>query len=144
MQFLLRPVLMAAGTVSLGLGIIGIFVPILPTTPFLLLSAACYARSSERFLHWLLNNRWFGGYIRNYREGRGMPRSTMILTLAALWATLVLSASFAVSSGWMRVLLAVIGVGVTIHLLKLKTHHRSTVPPDFLASSTPNPASDES
>ena len=144
MRSLLRPVLIAAGTVSLGLGVIGIFVPILPTTPFLLLSAACYARSSERFLHWLLNNRWFGAYIRNYREGRGMPRSSKILTLVALWATLGLSAIFAVSTGWMRLLLVVIGVGVTIHLLRLKTYDRSSDRPDFLVAAAPNPASDES
>ena len=59
-----------AGTVCLILGIIGIILPILPTTPFLLLAAGCYARSSERFYNWLLNNRILGSYIRNYREGK--------------------------------------------------------------------------
>jgi uncharacterized protein len=121
MRSILRPLLIVIGTLCVILGLIGIFLPILPTTPFLLLAAACYARSSDRFLHWLLNNRFFGVYIRNYREGRGMARSTKILTLTALWLTLGLSAAFATSALWLRLLLAIIGTGVTIHLLRLKT-----------------------
>jgi uncharacterized membrane protein YbaN (DUF454 family) len=121
MRSILRPLLIVIGTIAVVLGVVGMFVPILPTTPFLLLAAACYARSSERFLHWLLHNRLFGAYIRNYREGRGMPRTTKILTLAALWFTLGLSAAFATSALWLRLLLAGIGIGVTIHLLRLRT-----------------------
>jgi len=68
-----RKLLIIAGTISTAIGIIGIFVPILPTTPFLLLAAACYLRSSPRFYHWLVNNRFFGIYVRNYLQGRGMP-----------------------------------------------------------------------
>ena len=64
------------------------FVPVLPTTPFLLLAAICYARSSERFYHWLLNNRWFGEYLKNYREGRGIPLREKTLTVLALWLTI--------------------------------------------------------
>jgi hypothetical protein len=112
---------MLAGTLAVILGVLGMFLPILPTTPFLLLAAACYARSSDRFLNWLLNNPYFGTYIRNYREGRGMPRTTKILTLAALWLTLGMSAVFATSALWLRLLLALIGTGVTIHLLRLRT-----------------------
>jgi len=122
MHSLMRPLLITIGTLSVALGVVGMFIPILPTTPFLLLAAACYARSSERFLDWLLNNRWFGEYIRSYREGRGMPRSTKILTLLALWVTLALSAAFATSAWWLRLLLAVMGFGVTVHLVKLKTY----------------------
>ena len=121
MRSLLRPLLLVLGTLFVILGVVGVFLPILPTTPFLLLAAACYARSSDRFLHWLLNNRLFGDYIRNYREGRGMPRSTKLLTLVALWLTLGLSAAFATSALWLRLLLAAVGTGVTIHLLRLKT-----------------------
>ena len=68
-----RYLLIISGTIFLGFGIVGIFLPILPTTPFLLLSAACYARSSQRFYYWLMNNKWFGNYIKNYNEGRGVP-----------------------------------------------------------------------
>ncbi len=67
----LRALLTIVGTVFVSLGIVGIFIPILPTTPFLLLAAACYAKSSQRFYHWLLSNRWFGAYIGNYRQKRG-------------------------------------------------------------------------
>ena len=122
MRSLIRPLLIAIGTLSVALGVLGMFVPILPTTPFLLLAAACYARSSDRFLHWLLHNRWFGTYIRDYREGRGMPRSTKLLTLLALWVTLALSATLATPAWWMRIMLLVVGVGVTIHLLRIKTY----------------------
>ena len=69
----IRLLLIIAGTVSVGLGIIGMFIPLLPTTPFLLLAAACYARSSQRLYHWLLYNKWFGKYIRNYLQRKGIP-----------------------------------------------------------------------
>jgi len=122
MHSLLRPLLITVGTLSVALGVVGIFVPILPTTPFMLLAAACYARSSDRFLHWLLHNRPFGAYILNYREGRGMPRSTKILTLLALWTTLSISAAFAAEAWWVRLVLLGVGLGVSIHLLKLRTY----------------------
>ena len=82
------------GTISLGLGCIGIILPILPTTPFLLLSVACYYKSSERMHSWLLNNKLFGSYIRNYKEGNGIPLKTKILTLVFLWAAISYSAFF--------------------------------------------------
>jgi len=123
MHPLMRPLLIVAGTLSVLLAVVGMFIPILPTTPFLLLAAACYARSSDRFLNWLLNNRAFGSYIRNYREGRGMPRTTKILTLLALWITLGLSAAFAVAAWWGQLLLLVVGMGVTTHLLRIPTFH---------------------
>ena len=63
--------LILVGSLSIGLAFLGIFLPLLPTTPFLLLAAACYLRSSDRFYHWLIYHKWFGNYIRNYREGRG-------------------------------------------------------------------------
>jgi len=83
-QKLVRVVLIVAGTFSIALGILGIFVPVLPTTPFLLLAAACYARSSQRFYDWLLNNKYFGNYIRNYRERKAIPLKGKVLALALL------------------------------------------------------------
>jgi hypothetical protein len=133
MRSLMRPLLIAIGTLAVALAVVGMFVPILPTTPFLLLAAACYARSSDRFLNWLLHNRWFGAYIRNYREGRGMPRLTKILTLSGLWATLVLSGSFAVSAWWLRLVLVAVGAGVTLHLLRIPTY---TPGPDVVGPAT--------
>ncbi|MDZ4197704.1 MAG: YbaN family protein [Kiritimatiellia bacterium] len=113
--------LMVCGSLSLALGVVGLFLPVLPTTPFLLLAAACYARSSKRFYDALLTNRWCGEYIRNYREGRGIPRRVKGFTLLLLWLTIGSSAVFAVSLWWVKLLLLGIAVAVTIHLLWLKT-----------------------
>ena len=115
-----RRLLIAAGTVSTGLGIIGIFVPILPTTPFLLLAAACYMRSSERFYRWLTNNRVFGAYVRNYIEGRGMPMRIKVFTILLLWLTIGLSITFAVQNSVVRIILISIAIGVTVHIALIR------------------------
>ena len=115
-----RRLLIGAGTLSTGLGIIGIFVPILPTTPFLLLAAACYMRSSERFYQWLINNRIFGAYVRNYIEGRGMPVRIKIFTILLLWLAIGLSIAFAVQNSVVRVVLVSIAVGVTVHIALIR------------------------
>jgi len=120
-QPLVKALLVAGGSASLALGVIGIFIPILPTTPFLLLAAVCYARSSRRCHHWLLHNRWFGTIIRDYREGRGMPRSRKILTIVALWLTIGSTAVGAVEDWWVRLALLAVACAVTIHLLRIKT-----------------------
>ncbi len=116
-----RILLIVCGTLFVALGAIGIVVPILPTTPFLLLAAFCYARSSQRFLQWLLTNRWFGRYIKNYREGRGLPLREKVLTIAALWLAILFSVLHVVSALWLRLLLIVTAVGVTVHLVCIKT-----------------------
>lgn len=115
-----RRLLIAAGTLSTGLGIIGIFIPILPTTPFLLLAAACYMRSSQRFYQWLINNRVFGAYVRNYIEGRGMPVKMKILTILLLWLAIGLSVTLGVQNIVIRVVLVCIAVGVTAHIILIK------------------------
>jgi uncharacterized membrane protein YbaN (DUF454 family) len=115
-----RRLLIGAGTLSTGLGIIGIFVPILPTTPFLLLAAACYMRSSERFYQWLINNRIFGAYVRNYIEGRGMPVRIKIFTILLLWLAIGLSIAFGVQNIVIRIVLICIAIGVTAHIVLIK------------------------
>ena len=119
---LFRWILIIAGTIFLGFGIIGIFLPILPTTPFLLLSAACYARSSQRFYNWLMNNKWFGNYIKNYREGRGIPLKFKILTISLLWLTILTSIYFVINNFLIEMILIIIAIGVTIHILTIKTY----------------------
>lgn len=121
--------LIACGSLSVALGVVGMFLPILPTTPFLLLAAACYARSSRRFYVWLLTNRWCGDYIRNYREGRGIPLRQKALTIALLWLTIGASATFAVSIWWVRLLLLVVASAVTLHLLHIPTYRSEAVQP---------------
>ncbi len=121
-QKTVRALLLVAGTLSLTLGAIGIFLPILPTTPFLLLSAACYMRSSQSMHKWLLGNRWFGEYIRNYQQGRGIPFKTKLVTLAFLWATIIYSTIIPLDEVLIaQVALLLIAFGVSIHLLRLPT-----------------------
>lgn len=121
-QRVLRALLIVAGTISLALGTIGLFLPILPTTPFLLLSAACYMRSSERLHDWLLNNRWFGEYIKNYQSGRGIPMKTKIIALSFLWLAILYSTFFVVDEIMIaQIALLIIAAGVSLHLLRLPT-----------------------
>jgi len=115
-----QKILFIAGSISVAIGVVGIFVPLLPTTPFLLLAAACYMRSSERFYRRLLNNRFFGTYIRNYMEGKGVPLRIKIYTIALLWATISLTI-FLISPGIVvKIVLAVVAIGVTLHIILLR------------------------
>lgn len=116
-----RRLLIISGTISTGLGIIGIFVPILPTTPFLLLAAACYMRSSERCYRWLLNNKIFGSYVRNYIEGRGMPLKIKIVTILLLWATIGATIAIGVQNIAIRIVLIFVALGVTTHISLIRT-----------------------
>lgn len=118
-----RTLFLVAGTITLTLGAIGIVLPILPTTPFLLLALACYCRSSERMTHWMLNNKYFGKYIRNYREGKGIPLKTKLFAITVLWITIVYSALFIIPLWIAQIILFVIATAVTIHLARLPTYH---------------------
>jgi uncharacterized membrane protein YbaN (DUF454 family) len=108
-----------AGTMFVGLGFAGIVLPLLPTTPFLLLAAACYARGSTRFYNWLLNHRWFGSYIQNYRSGAGIPVRVKIIALLVLWVTIGFAAVFTVNLLWIRVGLLALAACISIYLLSL-------------------------
>ncbi len=114
-----RLVLVVAGTVCVTIGAIGVFVPVLPTTPFLLLAAACYTRGSRRLYCALLNNRLVGSYLRNYLEGRGMTRRSKIWTLTLLWAGITLAAALATDSLHVRVVLGIVLTAVTLHILSI-------------------------
>jgi uncharacterized membrane protein YbaN (DUF454 family) len=113
--------LILAGSIFLVLGILGIFLPLLPTTPFLLLAAACYFRSSERFYNWLINNKWLGNYIKDYREKKSIPIKIKVITLSILWLAIGYSVFFVVNIFILKVILILIAVGVTIHILSLRT-----------------------
>jgi len=115
-----RQLLIVAGTISTAIGILGIFVPILPTTPFLLLAAACYIRSSERFYRWLINNRLFGTYVRNYIEGRGMPLRTKIFTIFLLWIAIGISVCIGTQNLVVRIVLVLVAIGVTLHIIYIR------------------------
>src|SRR4030043_1367749 len=108
------------GTIAVGMGVFGIIVPVLPTTPFLLLAAICYMRGSQRLYNALLCNRFIGSYVRNYLEGRGMSLKMKVWTLSLLWIAIVCTALLAIDSLIIRIILAVVLVGVTIHILTVK------------------------
>ena len=110
-----------AGTFLLVLGAVGVVLPILPTTPFLLLAAACFYKGSERMHRWMLSNRWFGGYIKNYKEGRGISLRAKVFTLSLLWVVIGYSAIFMVNLILVQLILLVIAVGVSIHVLTRPT-----------------------
>lgn len=123
-----RWLLVVAGWLAVGLATLGVFLPLLPTTPFLLLAAACFAKSSRRFHAWLLRNRLFGRYIRDYKSGRGIPAGTKALAITLVWLTIAWSALFVVPLVPVKVLLFAIALGVTVHLLRLPTRARRPSP----------------
>ena len=109
------------GTFFLVLGLIGIPLPVVPTTPFLLLAAACYLRGSERMYRWMHTNRWFGDYLSDYRAGKGVPKKTKVYSIATLWAVVAVSAYALRENIPVVVVLAVVTLGVTAHILLIKT-----------------------
>jgi len=122
---IIRAILLITGTISLLIGIIGIFIPLLPTTPFLLITAACYAWGSDRFYNWLLCNKLFGNYIKNYREGKGVALNIKIISLSLLWTTILFSAVFVVSALLIKIVLIIIAIAVTIHILTIRSIKKS-------------------
>jgi hypothetical protein len=108
------------GTLATILAILGIFLPILPTTPFLLLASACYVRGSKRMHCWLLRNPLFGEYLRNIEEKRGIPLRAKIIALLMLWGSIVYS-TYVVEPMVLKILLLTIASGVSIYLLRMKT-----------------------
>jgi hypothetical protein len=119
-----RALFAVVGIVSLGIGLFGVFVPLLPTTPFLLLAAACFLRSSTRLHRWLITHRWFGPYIRNYQEHRAITTPARAIVLLLLWGTLAYAAFMVVDNVAVRVLLLVVGLAVTTHIVMLRTMTR--------------------
>jgi uncharacterized membrane protein YbaN (DUF454 family) len=111
---------MAVGWLSVVLGVLGIFLPLLPTTPFLLLAAACFVRSSPKFYQWLIQHPKLGRYILAYLEGSGIPKRAKIITIMMIAATMSFSI-YLVPLIWVKGLLIAIGVCVSIYILKQPT-----------------------
>lgn len=109
------------GTISLGLGILGIFLPILPTTPFLLLTATLYFNSSKKLYSKLMGNKHLGPYIKSFREDKSIPLQAKIISVSLLWLTIGYSIFFVVHLTILKVLLGAIAIAVTIHILSFKT-----------------------
>lgn len=115
-----RYALLALGWLSVALGIIGIFLPVMPTTPFLLLAAACFARSSRRFYLWLVLHPKLGPWIRDYLAGEGIPRKAKVYSLVLMWSSIALS-SYLVPHFWARAFMLTSAVLVSIYILRQKT-----------------------
>lgn len=121
--------LISFGIIFLIIGLIGIILPVLPTTPFLLLAAVCFLHSSPRLHTALLRQRYIGAYLRNYLEEKGMSLISKIWTLSLLWIALGFTAAFATDILAVRLILITVLIGVTIHILLIKTiRKRKTIP----------------
>jgi uncharacterized membrane protein YbaN (DUF454 family) len=121
-----RGVYFSVGAISVTMGVIGIFVPLWPTTCFLLLAGWCFARSSERAERWLHENRLFGRYLRDYREHGMISPRVRTTSVATLWAFIGLSAFLLASRLWVVALLLLVAIAVTAHLYSLPTAPRVT------------------
>jgi hypothetical protein len=109
------------GWFFVALGVIGIFVPLMPTTIFFILAAACFAKSSERFYNWLINHPRFGKFIKDYREKRGMPLKSKITSISLMLIAIGSSAYFFTEKTWVRILLLGIAFGASLYIISLKT-----------------------
>ncbi|WP_339528636.1 YbaN family protein [Pseudomonas mucidolens] len=117
---IVRYALLAIGWLSVVLGVIGIFLPVLPTTPFLLLAAACFARSSPRFYAWLVQHPRLGPWIRDYLDGNGIPLKGKAYAIGLMWLSIGVSC-YLVPLPWARAFMLISAVLVTIYILRQKT-----------------------
>lgn len=118
---LIRWIFLFSGILLTGVGILGMFLPLLPTTVFFLLAAWCYARSSEKFYNWLHKNKYFGKYFSDYSVRKGMSINSKIFALIILWVGILISIVFVTELISVRILLLIIAAGVTWHILAIKT-----------------------
>lgn len=125
MKSIKKMFLIIAGTISLVLGVLGIMLPLLPTTPFLLLSAACYVRSSDKLYQWLITNKYIGPYILNYQEGKGIPLKAKIIGVSLLWISMLYTIIFVVPLVMVKILLLLIASYFTWFIIKQKTLRES-------------------
>ncbi|HCC32917.1 MAG TPA: DUF454 domain-containing protein [Clostridiales bacterium] len=127
----MRLVLLLSGTAALGMGVAGAFLPGLPTTPFLLIAAGCYARSSDRMYRWLLGHGRFGPPIKRLLAGEGLSMRAKLWSLGLAYTVLGLSAALWLQPPWARILLLALAVVKTYYLLfRLPTATSTTRPPD--------------
>ncbi len=116
-----RNLLITAGFACLLLGALGIFIPVLPTTPFLLLAAGLFLRSSSRLYLWITQHRVFGTFIRNYHRFHAIPLRSKVLALALLWLTIGYSIIWVAHTWWLRALLFLVAAAVSVHILRIRT-----------------------
>lgn len=120
-----RGLFLVLGFGFVALGVAGIFLPVLPTTPFMLLAAACFARSSERFHHWLLHHRLLGATVREWEQHRSIRRRTKWIAIVTMAATLAVSVIFFVPHPALQVALALFGLALAIYLYRIPSRDPS-------------------
>lgn len=118
---ILRIILFCCGILFALLALLGALLPLLPTTPFLLLSAACFYRSSAKFYHLIFHNPLFGHYLRDYKEGRGVPLRVKATALSFTWLSTIVSVIFFIPWLWLKLLVIAISLAITIHVLMIRT-----------------------
>lgn len=118
---LYRVLYFISGILLVIIGIIGIFLPLLPTTIFLILASACFVKGSPKANEWLHNHKILGAYIKNYQDKSGLTVKAKIVNIVFLWLMIFTSAYFFTEEIFIRILLLAIAIGVTIHLLMVKT-----------------------
>jgi uncharacterized membrane protein YbaN (DUF454 family) len=121
----LRAAYLVAGFVCMGLAVLGLVLPVLPSTPFVLLAAACFARSSERFHGWLVNHRTFGPLVREWREHRSIPYRTKLFAIGLMSLSLGVSIVFFVRPAWLQAVLAVAGLLLAVWLYRIPSRDRA-------------------
>ncbi|HET7672597.1 MAG TPA: YbaN family protein [Burkholderiales bacterium] len=118
-----RGAYLAAGFVSLGLALLGVVLPVLPTTPFLLLAAACFARSSPRFHRWLLEHPSFGPLVREWQEHRSIPYRTKLFAICLMALSIGVSVVLFVRPAWLQAALVTLGLVLAIWLYRIPSRH---------------------
>lgn len=117
----LRWILILCGWLAVAGGVIGIFLPLLPTVPFLLLAVACFSKSSERFHRWLVEHNYLGPLLRDYLRGAGIPLRAKTIAIGMVWVSFPATTILFVRDFWLKAVLIAVAVGVTLYLLSLPT-----------------------
>lgn len=117
----MKVIYIVLGSISLCLGVMGIFLPLLPTTPFLLFSSILWFRGSPRLYKWLLNHKQLGPYIRNFMENKAIPLRVKVISVSLVWLTLLYCSFFMTGNIWLATLFIVLAIGITWHILSYKT-----------------------
>lgn len=111
---MLKAVMISVGTISLVIGVIGAFIPGLPTTPFLLLSAGLFVKSSDRLYNLLINNKHIGAYILKYRSNKGMSLKLKTYSIILMWLMITLSCLFFITAPITKLIVSSCGIIGTI------------------------------
>jgi uncharacterized membrane protein YbaN (DUF454 family) len=124
-----KMILLISGWLLIAVAAVGVVLPVLPTTPFIIVAALCFSLSSEKMYKFLLNNRFFGPYIENYKTKQGVTAAHKARAIITLWVLLIISAAVT-RILWLLLLLFAVGITVTVHLLLIKTKRKPSDAPE--------------